>query len=48
MGLGVTRLILDTNALSAAAKEDPGILRILADAQKLALPVVVIGNSASE
>ena len=37
-------LILDTNALSAAADENPGITKILAGAQQLALPVVVIGE----
>jgi predicted nucleic acid-binding protein len=37
-------LILDTNALSAAAEGQPGILSVLAKAQLLALPVVVIGE----
>ena len=37
-------MILDTNALSAAAEEHPGIMAILANAQHLALPVVVIGE----
>jgi tRNA(fMet)-specific endonuclease VapC len=37
-------LILDTNALSAAADEDPGVIEILAGAQQVALPVVVIGE----
>jgi hypothetical protein len=37
-------LILDTNALSAAAEEHPGVTRVLAGAQQLALPVVVIGE----
>jgi tRNA(fMet)-specific endonuclease VapC len=44
MGPGATRLILDTNALSAAAEEHPGIMEILAGARQLALPVVVIGE----
>ena len=44
MGFGDTRLILDTNALSAAAEEHPGLIKILAGAQQLALPVVVIGE----
>ena len=44
MGLGDTRLILDTNALSAAAEEQPGVMGVLADVQQLALPVVVIGE----
>ena len=37
-------MILDTNALSAAAEEHPGVIGILAGAQQLALPVVVIGE----
>jgi predicted nucleic acid-binding protein len=37
-------LILDTNALSAAAEEDSGISGILAAAHSLALPVPVIGE----
>ena len=44
MGPGDTRLILDTNALSAAAEEHPGVMVVLADVQQLALPVVVIGE----
>ena len=44
MGPGDTGLILDTNALSAAAEEDPGVMEILAGAPQLALPVVVIGE----
>jgi tRNA(fMet)-specific endonuclease VapC len=41
---GATGLILDTNALSAAAEEHPGVMGILAGAPQLALPVVVIGE----
>jgi tRNA(fMet)-specific endonuclease VapC len=37
-------LILDTNALSAAAEGDPAVIGILSDAHRLALPVVVIGE----
>jgi tRNA(fMet)-specific endonuclease VapC len=37
-------LILDTNALSATAEGHPGVTRILAGVQQLALPVVVIGE----
>jgi tRNA(fMet)-specific endonuclease VapC len=37
-------LILDTNALSAAAGEHPGVMVVLADVQQLVLPVVVIGE----
>jgi tRNA(fMet)-specific endonuclease VapC len=44
VGIGDTGLILDTNALSAAADEHPGVVRVLAGASELALPVVVIGE----
>ena len=44
MGPGEPGLILDTNALSAAAEEHPSVVGILAGAQQLALPVVVIGE----
>ena len=44
MGPGDTRLILDTNALSAAAEEHSGVIRILAGVDELALPAVVIGE----
>jgi tRNA(fMet)-specific endonuclease VapC len=37
-------LIIDTNALSAAAEKHPGVMGVLADVQQLALPVVVIGE----
>lgn len=37
-------MILDTNALSAAAEEHPEVIEILAGAQVLAIPVVVIGE----
>ncbi|MHB8500794.1 MAG: PIN domain-containing protein [Candidatus Acidiferrales bacterium] len=37
-------MILDTNALSAAAEEHSGITEILAGPQQLALPVVVLGE----
>ncbi len=37
-------MIIDTNALSAAAEEHLGITPILAGAQRLALPVIVIGE----
>ena len=37
-------MILDTNALSAAAEADPKVFEILAKAQQLALPVIVIGE----
>jgi tRNA(fMet)-specific endonuclease VapC len=37
-------LILDTNALSAAAEEHPGVMVVLADVRQLVLPVVVIGE----
>jgi len=44
VGLGDSRLILDTNALSAAAEELSGVIGILAGVEQLALPVVVIGE----
>ena len=37
-------MILDTNALSAFADEDPAILAILAEAEQLAIPVIVLGE----
>jgi len=37
-------VILDTNALSAFADEDPAILTILAQAEQVAVPVVVLGE----
>jgi tRNA(fMet)-specific endonuclease VapC len=37
-------LILDTNALSAAADREPGALRIVAEAESLEVPVVVLGE----
>lgn len=37
-------MILDTNALSAVAEGQPGIMELLAGAQRLALPVIVIGE----
>lgn len=44
MGLRDEQLILDTNALSAAAEENSGVIGILAGVRQLALPVVVIGE----
>jgi tRNA(fMet)-specific endonuclease VapC len=44
VGPGKTRLILDTNAVSAAAEEHQDIVKILSGAEKLALPTVVIGE----
>ncbi len=37
-------LILDTNALSAAADRDPGALQVVARAERLAVPVIVLGE----
>ena len=37
-------MILDTNALSAAAERDPAALEVVARAERLALPVIVIGE----
>jgi tRNA(fMet)-specific endonuclease VapC len=37
-------LILDTNALSAAADREPAALRVVANAERLAVPVIVLGE----
>ncbi|HEY6765722.1 MAG TPA: type II toxin-antitoxin system VapC family toxin [Candidatus Sulfotelmatobacter sp.] len=37
-------MILDTNALSAAADNDPAIIAILARAEQVAIPVIVLGE----
>ena len=37
-------MILDTNALSAAADDDPGVLAVLALAEQVAIPVIVLGE----
>lgn len=37
-------MILDTNALSAAADKEPSALQVVADAERLALPVIVLGE----
>src|ERR1700722_6694919 len=37
-------MILDTNALSAAADNDPTVIAILARAEQVAIPVIVIGE----
>jgi len=37
-------MILDTNALSAAADDDPAIIDLLARAEQVALPVIVLGE----
>jgi predicted nucleic acid-binding protein len=37
-------MILDTNALSAAADDEPAIVSILARADQLAIPVIVLGE----
>jgi tRNA(fMet)-specific endonuclease VapC len=36
--------ILDTNALSGAADGDPGALEIIAGAERIAVPVIVLGE----
>ena len=36
--------ILDTNALSAAADDDPAVVSLLARAEQMAIPVVVLGE----
>jgi len=37
-------MILDTNALSAAADNNPAIIALLAGADQLSLPVIVLGE----
>ena len=37
-------MIVDTNALSAAADDDPAIIAILARADQMAIPVIVLGE----
>jgi len=37
-------LILDTNALSATADGDPSAIELLARAQRVAIPVIVLGQ----
>jgi tRNA(fMet)-specific endonuclease VapC len=37
-------MIVDTNALSAAADADPTVLAILARAEQMAIPVIVLGE----
>ena len=37
-------MILDTNALSAAADDDPGLAAVLARAEQIEIPVIVLGE----
>ena len=37
-------MILDTNALSAAADREPAALEIIVNAERLAVPVIVLGE----
>jgi len=37
-------MIVDTNALSAAADDDPGAVAALARAEQMAIPVIVLGE----
>jgi len=37
-------LILDTNALSAAAEREPSALEVVARAERLAIPMIVLGE----
>jgi tRNA(fMet)-specific endonuclease VapC len=37
-------MIVDTNALSAAADADPGVIAILARSDQMAIPVIVLGE----
>lgn len=40
----IPQLILDTNAVSEFADSEPAILELLAGVQRIALPVVVVGE----
>lgn len=44
MGFGEAGLILDTNALSAAAEAASGVITIMGRARQVAVPVVVLGE----
>jgi tRNA(fMet)-specific endonuclease VapC len=37
-------MVVDTNALSAAADNDPAVIAILARADQMAIPVIVLGE----
>ena len=37
-------MILDTNALSAAADDDPAVIALLVRAEEMAIPVIVLGE----
>jgi tRNA(fMet)-specific endonuclease VapC len=37
-------MIVDTNALSAAADDDPAVIAILSRADQMAIPVIVLGE----
>ena len=37
-------MILDTNALSAAADREPGALQVVASAERISVPVIVLGE----
>jgi len=37
-------VIVDTNALSAAADDDPGAVAVLAGAEQMVIPVIVLGE----
>ncbi len=37
-------MIVDTNALSAAADDDPAVIAILTRADQMAIPVIVLGE----
>ena len=40
-------MIIDTNALSAAADDDPAVIAVLAGAEQMAIPVIVLGEYRS-
>jgi tRNA(fMet)-specific endonuclease VapC len=37
-------MIVDTNALSAAADDDPAVIALIARAEQMAIPVIVLGE----
>jgi predicted nucleic acid-binding protein len=37
-------MIIDTNALSAAADDDPAVVAVLGRAEQMAIPVIVLGE----
>ena len=44
MELGASGLILDTNALSATADDNPAVIGIISGARQVAIPVITLGE----